>query len=117
MSTRLVIIAAGVGVVAFAAHSHPQPQQPARPPVPVPAVTQPTYDCHAGGDCYGIPCVRVNQDAEGNCQPGRGVVPYPPGDPRLGTPVNTTPAWPPPSPAPAPPTQPQRLVSDTRSNT
>lgn len=38
----------------------------------------------------GVPCVRVNQEADGHCS-GYGVVPYPPGDPRLGTPVNPTP--------------------------
>jgi hypothetical protein len=86
---RVFWVAVGLGVVIGVGA-----QGPAQQPTQQAPVTQPSYDCHAGGNCYGIPCVRVNQDANGNCEPGKGVIPYPPGDPRLGVPVIPTGAWP-----------------------
>lgn len=77
---RLTLAAGALGIagaVTLAGH----PQQATTPVVPV-QITQTT----------GVPCVRVNQEADGHCS-GYGVVPYQPGDPRLGTPANTTPVY------------------------
>lgn len=80
MRVLLAAVGVGIAVVIGVGAQGPTPQ-PATPPVaPAPTAPAPAQ----------APCVRVNQDADGHCS-GYGVIPYPPGDPRLGVPVNPTP--------------------------